>query len=333
MSKKEKEIQFSVKENDRIKNIAQKVSSGARMSKSQLCFSLTLVGVLLVAMVLLLIFIGGKAGGAHKLNEEIAVLKDAVNAERIVPADGNVISFADGYTYKGEGPRYILTKQMTTTKNYWATLKSDSEIADLEGILGEGRFLKVEDLGDKGIWLVMATEADVKKCGIDDFSQLYSKNSLAWLKGDKAAEEAWNKPSFVRFEELGETKIRMRRGSEETLKNLDSTKSTYRVLKVVAIVVLAALILFFGHLIKPRRGLEDQVDDRKKARTVLLVLIPILLVGVIFLSFQQDKMDDEIVRNDAMIIDVDRDLVAQAEADVEEIKAAAAKAQEAVKPA
>ena len=334
MSKqKENEIKFSVKENDKIKNIARKVNSGGRMSPSQLRFSLTLVGVLLVALVFLLIFIGGKASNSHKVTEEVAVLRDVMNAERVVPGEKNALSFVEGYAYKGEGTRFIQTKQMSTTKNYWVTLKTDSEITELEGILGEGRFLKIEDLGDKSLWLVMGTEADIKKCGIEDFNQLYHKNSTAWMKGDKAAEEAWNKLSFVRFEELGETRVRMRRGTEDTLKELDSAKSLYGLFEVIAIVVLVALILFFGYLIKPRKGLEDQVDNRKTARTVILVLIPILLVGVLFLAWQSDKVNDEIIRNDAMIINVDTDLVAQAEADVEVIKAAAAKAQEAVKPA
>jgi len=335
MSKqKENAIRFSNNENGKIKNIANTVNSGARMSKSQLRFSLTVVGVLLVALVLLLIVAGGKAGNANQTNEKAAVLQDAVNAERIVPGDGNVISFVDGYSYKGEGPRYILTKQMTTTKNYWATVKSDSEIAEMEGILGEGRFLKVENLGDRSLWLVLATEADVKKCG-DGFAQLYTKDDLSWLKTgtdeeNKAAEEAWNRIRFIRFEELGETKIRLRRGSEETLKNLDSTKSTYRVLKVVAIVVLAVLIMLFGHMIKPRKGLEDVEDNRKSTRSILLIAIAVFLVAVIFLSFQQDKADDEIARMDAMIIEVDRNLVAEAESDVQMIKEAAGKAEEAL---
>ncbi len=334
MSKqRENEIKFSVKENEKIKNIARQVNRGARMSKSQLRFSLTLVGVLLVALVLLLIFIGGKASNAHKLNEEIAVLQDTVDAERVVPGENNVLTFVDGYAYKGEGTRYIQTKQMSTTKNYWVTLKTDSEIAELEGILGEGRFLKVEDLGDRSLWLVMGTEGDIKKCGIEDFSQLYQKNSLSWLKGDKAAEEAWNKLCFIRFEELGETRIRMRRGTEETLKELDSAKSLYGLIEVIAIVVIAVLIMLFGYLIKPRKGLEDQADNRKTARTVCLIAIPVLLVGIIFLAWQGDRTNDKLIRNNAMIIDVDRDLVAQAEEDVEIIKAAAVKAQDAVKPA
>ena len=334
MSKqRENEIKFSVKENEKIKNIARQVNRGARMSKSQLRFSLTLVGVLLVALVLLLIFIGGKASNAHKLNEEIAVLQDTVDAERVVPGENNVLTFVDGYAYKGEGTRYIQTKQMSTTKNYWVTLKTDSEIAELEGILGEGRFLKVEDLGDRSLWLVMGTEGDIKKCGIEDFNQLYQKNSLSWLKGDKAAEEAWNKLCFIRFEELGETRIRMRRGTEETLKGLDSAKSLYGLIEVIAIVVIAVLIMLFGYLIKPRKGLEDQVDNRKTAMTVCLIAIPVLLVGIIFLAWQGDRTNDKLIRNNAMIIDVDRDLVAQAEEDVEIIKAAAVKAQDAVKPA
>ena len=217
----ENEIKFSVKENDKIKNIARQVNSGGRMSPSQLRFSLTTVGVLLVALVLLLIFIGGKATSSHKLTEEITVLRDVMGAERVVPGEKNALSFVEGYAYKGEGTRFIQTKQMSTTKNYWVTLKTDSEITELEGILGEGRFLKIEDLGDKSLWLVMGTEADIKKCGIEDFNQLYHKNSTAWMKGDKAAEEAWNKLSFVRFEELGETRVRMRRGTEDTLKELD----------------------------------------------------------------------------------------------------------------
>ena len=335
MSKqKEKAIQFSKNENGRIKNIAQTVNRGARMSKSQLCFSLTVVGVLLAALALLLVVIGGKASNANLVNEQAAVLQDAATAERIVPGDENILSFVDGYSYKGEGTRFILTKQMTTTKNYWATVRSDSEIAGLEEILGEGRFLKVADAGDRGLWLVLATEADIKKCG-DGFCQLYTRNDQSWLKTgtdeeNKAAEEAWNKISFIRFEELSETKIRLRRGSDETLKNLDSSKSTYRVLKVAAIVALAVLIMLFGHMVKPRKGLEDLEDNRKSARTVLLILIPVLLVAVIFLSWQQDKAQDEIARADAIIIEVDHDLVAEAEADVLAIKEAAAKTEEAL---
>ena len=105
MSKqKENEIKFSLKENEKIKNIARQVNSGGRMSPSQLRFSLTTVGVLLVALVILLIFIGGKATNSHKLNEEVAVLQDVMNAERIVPGDKNVLSFVEGYAYREKAP-------------------------------------------------------------------------------------------------------------------------------------------------------------------------------------------------------------------------------------
>ena len=48
--------------------------------------------------------------------------------------------------YDGNGKRLILTEKVVVSKNYWVTMCPESEIAEYEKAIGEGRFLALETI-------------------------------------------------------------------------------------------------------------------------------------------------------------------------------------------
>ena len=121
-----------------IREILKTIREGTRMSKIQLRFAMTVAILLLIVLFVTMIIAGERANNTVLVNEEAELLTDATTAERIFSADGKTLAFQEGYTWSGEGPRYILNERMTTSKPYWLTLSTESEIAEYEQVLGEG---------------------------------------------------------------------------------------------------------------------------------------------------------------------------------------------------
>ena len=146
-----------------IRQIPETIRAGIRMTQPQLRFCMTVTVVLLAVLFVVMTIAGNRANETVLVNEEAELLLDAANAERILAVDGKTIAFQEGYAWSGEGKRIILNERITTSKKYWLTLSPESDIAEYEKILGEGRFIPVEKLGDNSIWAVMATEDEIKK--------------------------------------------------------------------------------------------------------------------------------------------------------------------------
>ena len=150
-----------------IRDIPQTVREGVRMTKTQLRFCMIVCAVLVIALIVISLIAGNQAVNTVKVNEAVALLEDAAGAERIEAPDvvNNParIQFAEGVTWSGEGTRVIMTERSSMSRNYWLTLSSDADIATLEGIIGEGRFLKVEEVdGNNSLWIVMAKDEEMQ---------------------------------------------------------------------------------------------------------------------------------------------------------------------------
>ena len=297
-----------------IREILKTVREGTRMSKIQLRFAMTVAIVLLIALFVTMVVAGERANSTVLVNEEAELLTDAITAERIFSADGKTLAFQEGYTWSGEGPRYILNERMTTSKPYWLTLSPESEIAEYEQVLGEGRFLQVENLGNNSIWVAMATEDEIQKVtkasaearivrldGIKDPSWLQKGTD----EDNKAAEAAFDKIRFVQFERLGNTHIRLRRGTDAEIQAIDNQKSYYEQLRTIALIIVLAALGVFIYALKSGKMQLKSASFRKTVKTIALIVGVVFLGLAVFMTMQANQQQDKLNRQNPMIMVID----------------------------
>ena len=297
-----------------IREIPETIRKGVRMTRDQLRFCIIIAVVVIAALFVGMVITGNNADKAVAVNEEVQVLRDAASAERILSVDGKKIAFQEGYSRSGEGERRILNEKITTSKNYYVTLSPESDIAAYEAVLGEGRFLRLEELGNNSIWIVMATEEEIRK--VSDASpeaKIVPINNIpdsSWLqKGtdeeNKAAEAAYSNIRFIQFEKLGTTHIRLRRGLESEIQEADNSKTQSRQLRLFAILLLIALVGGLAFCLKSNKVLKKPESFQKAVRAGLLIGIAVFLGVTVFLTVQMDSAQDQMTRLSAVIMPVD----------------------------
>ena len=173
-----------------IRDIPENLRKGYRMAPGQLRFCITVAVVLVLAIFIVMFIAGNNAANNVVINEEALVLQDALRAERIEAEGQKSIHFADSPVYSGTGKRLILTEKVVTSRNYWVTMSPDSEIAEYESVIGEGRFIQVEKIGNYSIWITMATDDEMKQCiekvPGSGLVQLNNIQNDAWLNRPRA---------------------------------------------------------------------------------------------------------------------------------------------------
>ena len=182
-----------------IREIPETVRAGIRMTKTQQRFCMIVCGIIVIALIFVMMIAGNQATNAIRVNEVADILQDAAGAERIEAPDvvhnPAKIQFAEDIAWSGEGTRVIMTERSSMSRNYWLTLSSADEIAALEKIVGEGRFLEVEKVDDtNSLWIVMAKEEEMQKCnnlGITKVVQISEMDGTEWLR--KGTDEAFLK--------------------------------------------------------------------------------------------------------------------------------------------
>ena len=296
-----------------IRQIPETIRAGIRMTQPQLRFCMTVTVVLLAVLFAVTTIAGNRANETVLVNEEAEVLLDAANSERILALDGKTIAFQEGYSWSGEGKRIILNERITTSKRYWLTLSPESEIAEYEKILGEGRFIPVETLGNNSIWAAMATDDEMKKVNETEGAAVVPLDDIrdsAWLqKGteedNKAAEAAFGNLEFIQFDRLGNTHLRLRRGTETQLQNLENEKTRLRSLSLIVLLLLALAVGGFAYTLKAA-GFQNKPESLRKIVRIALVVIFVLLLGVmVILNMQMDEKQDVINRQSPKILLID----------------------------
>ena len=124
-----------------IRDIPATVRAGIRMTKPQLRFCMVVSGFLIALLIVVMLIAGNQATGVMQVNEAADLLQDAAGAERIEAPDPvnnpAKIQFAEGVTWSGEGTRTIMTERSSMSRNYWLTLCSEGDIAEMEAVIGE----------------------------------------------------------------------------------------------------------------------------------------------------------------------------------------------------
>ena len=297
----------------KISEIPATIKSGTRMTRNQLHFCVVTAVVLVLVLFLVMVIAGNKADSVVSVNEEVQVLQDADAAERIIVKEGKFLEFAEGSPKPAEGQRTILNEKITTSKNYWVTLSSDEEIAAFEAVIGEGRFIQIEKLGNNSLWLVMGTDDEMAKCNELEGAAIVPINNItdnAWLqKGtdedNLAAEAAYNNIRFIQFERLGQTHVRLRRGLESEIQKIDEKKISQRGLRLIILLLAIIAAGALAYVMKSEKVLKKPESFQKMLRTIFLIAGIVFLAAAVFLTVQMDKSQDEMVRAQSVIVPVD----------------------------
>ena len=313
-----------------IKDIPQTVRSGIRMTKTQLRFSMIVCFVLVIALIIVSLIAGNQAVNAVKVNEAAELLSDAAGAERIEAPDvvnnPAKIQFAEGVTWSGEGTRVIMTERSSMSRNYWLTLSSEKEIAALEEVVGEGRFLEVEKVDDhNSLWIVMAKDEEMQKCnnlGVTTVVQIGEMDGTDWLrKGSEEdflkAEEALNKVQFLQFQAVGDSKVRLTRGTDLEIRTIKAEQKQSKQYRVYTLFLLIVSIGLFVYSLKSEKLQKKPAGFRKGLMVAALVAGAIFLALTVYLTAQMDHAEDRLIRNEGMLMPVDGAVVSEDAGDTE----------------
>ena len=309
---------LAVKNKRGIREIPATVRAGIRMTKHQIRFSMIMAGLLIGLLIVVMLIAGNQATSAMEINEAADLLQEAAGAERIEAPDQvhnpAKIQFAEGVTWSGEGTRTIMTERSSMSRNYWLTLCSESEIAAMEAVIGEGRFLKVEDAGsDNSIWIVMAKEDEMNKCnnlGIATVVQISEMDGTEWLRNGTDEEyekalETYNKLQFLQFQAVGDSKVRLTRGTDLEIRNITAEQKNYKRLRVYALLLLVIAMGVLVFAMKSEKMQKKSEGFRKGLMTCAVLAGAVFLGLTVFLTFQMDNAQDRLIRNEAMLIPVD----------------------------
>lgn len=317
-----------------IRDIPQTVRAGVRMTKTQLRFCMIVCAVLVIALIAISLIAGNQAVSTVKVNEAVALLEDAAGAERIEAPDvvNNParIQFAEGVTWSGEGTRVIMTERSSMSRNYWLTLSSATEIAALEEITGEGRFLEVEKVDDtRSLWIVMAKDEEMQKCnnlGVTTLVQIGEMDGTEWLRKESEedflkAEEALSKVQFLQFQAVGDSKVRLTRGTDLEIRNIKAEQKRAKQFRVYALLLLVISVGVFVFALKSEKIQKKTVGFRKGLLAGALVAGAVFLALTVFLTAQMDNAEARLIRNEGMLMPVDGAALSEDSEESEEILA------------
>ena len=317
-----------------IRDIPQTVRAGVRMTKTQLRFCMIVCAVLVIALIAISLIAGNQAVNTVKVNEAVALLEDAAGAERIEAPDvvNNParIQFAEGVTWSGEGTRVIMTERSSMSRNYWLTLSSATEIAALEEITGEGRFLEVEKVDDtRSLWIVMAKDEEMQKCnnlGVTTLVQIGEMDGTEWLRKESEedflkAEEALSKVQFLQFQAVGDSKVRLTRGTDLEIRNIKAEQKRAKQFRVYALLLLVISVGVFVFALKSEKIQKKTAGFRKGLLAGALVAGAVFLALTVFLTAQMDNAEARLIRNEGMLMPVDGAALSEDSEESEEILA------------
>ena len=316
MKKSAEEILAS-KNKRRIKDIPETIRKGFRMTKTQLRFCMIVSAVVIIALIVLMTIAGNQATNAVKINEEAALLGEAAGAERIEAPDvvhnPAKIEFAEGVKWSGEGDRVILTQRSTESRSYWLTYCGEEEIAALEGILGTGRFLELENFGDKSLWIVMGQDKEMQKCvdlNVTTLVQINEMDGTDWLKKEageayEKVAKAFEKYKFFQFQTVGDKKVRLIRGTNLEVRNDSAEQKTYKQRRVFSLILLIISTGTYIYAMKSEKVQKKGEKFRKRLMAGGLAAAVVFLGLTVYTTIRMDNADDRLIRNGPMLIAVD----------------------------
>ena len=297
-----------------IRDIPENIRKGYRMVPGQLRFCVAAALVLVLIAFAVMLFAGGRAAYDTAITEEALVLQDAARAERVEAVDAKTIRLAETPVYDGNGKRLILLEKILASKNYWVTLCPESEIAAYEAVIGEDRFIALETIGENSIWVTMADDNEISKCAAAvegcGLVQLNTMENTDWLnrgteEENKKAAEAFGNIEFIQFEKLGTTSIRLRRGTDREIAADESARSSFRLIRLLAILLALAAAGGLAYALKSSKMQKKPAGTVRLIRVLSLCFGLIMVAAAVLMNVRMDGLQDKLVREGPMIMAAD----------------------------
>ena len=297
-----------------IRDIPENIRKGYRMVPGQLRFCVAAALVLVLIAFAVMLFAGGRAAYDTAITEEALVLQDAARAERVEAVDAKTIRLAETPVYDGNGKRLILLEKILASKNYWVTLCPESEIAAYEAVIGEDRFIALETIGENSIWVTMADDNEISKCAAAvegcGLVQLNTMENTDWLnrgteEENKKAAEAFGNIEFIQFEKLGTTSIRLRRGTDREIAADESARSSFRLIRLLAILLALAAAGVLAYALKSSKMQKKPAGTVRLIRVLSLCFGLIMVAAAVLMNVRMDGLQDKLVREGPMIMAAD----------------------------
>ena len=318
MSKKaEKDPQELMIEDTRgIREIADTLRRGTRMSPKQLRFSLIAATVLLLVLILLILISQSRAVSILKVNESSVVMKEAMTAERIELT--NKLQMTDRYGQATVDGKHLFVLQEVgqqtgkeTDKLYWLVFCSEEEAADYAAAMKSYKqLIPLDERDGKGLYVVVSqknalqeTIGKLKNKGIEahflSLDELTGTPDLSGIsENDRETLTAMlNGLAIYNFGYDSDQAIRLSRGSKGQIAKMDGEKTILRIIRIAMIVVLAAAAVVLAIQLK-RSNREDnltRLPGRRRIRIGALAAAGLMLVGIIVMSVMINQKNDEIV--------------------------------------
>ena len=317
MSKKEeKELQELVTDTRGLRDIADTLRRGARMSPKQLRSSLIIATVLLLVLISLIIMSQAWATYILKVNESSVVMQEAMSAERIELT--NKLQMTDRYgTASVDGKHlYVLQEvgQQTgkeTDKLYWLVYCSEDEAPEYAAAMKSYKQLIPLDVQDgKGLYVAVSqkntldeTISKLQKKGIEaHFLSLDELTGTPDLTGipeeDRGTLTAMLEGlAIYNFGYDSDQAIRISRGSKGQIAKMEGQKTTLRLIRIAMILVMIAAAIILAIQLK-RANRDDNaamLPKRRQIRIGALIAAGLMLAGIMVMSDLINKKNDEIV--------------------------------------
>ncbi len=303
-------------DNRGIREIADTLRRGTRMSPKQFHFSVFIATALILLLILLIIVAQSRATYILKVNESSDVMREAMNAERIELT--NKLQLTDRYgTATVDGKHlYVLQEvgQQTgkdSDKLYWLVYCSEEESADYAAAMKSYKQLIPLDVkGGKGLYVAVSqknalneTKEKLAKKGIEaHFIALDEMGGTPNLEGiseddQKTLMELLGELKIYNFGYDSDQAIRLSRASKGQIADLDGQKTMLRLIRIAMIVALIAAAVVLT--VQLKRAIRDDnaaaAPGRRRIRIIALVAAGVLLAGIMVMSVLINNKDDEMV--------------------------------------
>ena len=317
MSKKDElELQEIAEDTRGIRDIADTLRRGARMSPKQLRFSMTAAAVLLLVLIALIIISQSWTDYILKVNESSVVMREAMSAERIELT--NKLQMTDRYgTAAVDGKHlYVLQEvgQQTgkdTDKLYWLVFCSEDEAPEYAAAMKSYKQLIPLDLREgKGLYVAVSqkntldeTIGKLNKKGIEaHFLSLDELTGTPDLSGISEEDRGTlismlEGLAIYNFGYDSDQAIRISRGSKGQIAKMEGQKTSLRLIRIAMIVVMiAAAIVLVIQLKRVNREDNDALlPGRRRIRIGALIAAGLMLVGIMATTVMISQKNDEIL--------------------------------------
>ena len=175
----------------------------------------------------------------------------------------------------------------------------------------------------------MAKDEEMQKCnnlGVTTLVQIGEMDGTEWLRKESEedflkAEEALSKVQFLQFQAVGDSKVRLTRGTDLEIRNIKAEQKRAKQFRVYALLLLVISVGVFVFALKSEKIQKKTAGFRKGLLAGALVAGAVFLALTVFLTAQMDNAEARLIRNEGMLMPVDGAALSEDSEESEEILA------------